>query len=130
VEGIVGHIRAVPTVGAVALCLLLSGCGSKVTESNYDKIRNGMTLREVEDILGKGEERSGGDDKVGKTGSSKSSIENGGGIPVDEIAREIVRSGKTFVWKENFGSGKIIIQFLQGKVSQKMMFREGRVVKE
>ena len=43
------------------LCLLLSGCNkSKVTKENFDKIKNDMTLKEVEDILGEGT-REGGD---------------------------------------------------------------------
>jgi hypothetical protein len=36
------------------------GCGSKVSKSNYDKISNGMTMAEVEGILGKGEKASAG----------------------------------------------------------------------
>ena len=36
------------------LCVALAGCsgGTKVTVENYDKIQNGMTLKEVEAILG------------------------------------------------------------------------------
>lgn len=35
---------------------LLTSCGdNKITKENYDKIENGMTLEEVEKILGKGE---------------------------------------------------------------------------
>jgi hypothetical protein len=42
--------------------LLLAGCGSKVSKSNYDKLKEGMTMAEVEGILGKGTvtETSGG----------------------------------------------------------------------
>jgi hypothetical protein len=34
------------------LCLALSACGSKVTKENYEKIKPGMTKKEVEAILG------------------------------------------------------------------------------
>ena len=37
----------------------LAGCGSKVTKSNFDQITNGMTLAQVEGILGKGAESTG-----------------------------------------------------------------------
>jgi hypothetical protein len=40
----------------VTLCLFVGGCQkSKLTKANYDKIKDGMTLAEVEAILGKGE---------------------------------------------------------------------------
>jgi hypothetical protein len=50
------------TVAMVGLLvgMMLVGCGSKVSKSNYDKIENGMTMEEVEGILGSGEEASAG----------------------------------------------------------------------
>ncbi|HOW17918.1 MAG TPA: DUF3862 domain-containing protein [Phycisphaerae bacterium] len=58
-------------VVVVAVLLLISGCG-KVTKGNYDKIQNGMTLAQVEAILGKGTEKAGVAGAVGKlTGSAK-----------------------------------------------------------
>ena len=46
--------RTLIGVALLALMLLLiSGC-SKVSESNYEKIENGMTVSQVEAILGKG----------------------------------------------------------------------------
>src|SRR5947209_8805494 len=39
---------------ALALCLLLTGCGSKVSKDNFEKIKPGMTQAEVEAILGTG----------------------------------------------------------------------------
>src|SRR5258707_11960175 len=36
-------------------CLLIGGCAKKVTKANFDKIATGMTLKEVEAVLGKGE---------------------------------------------------------------------------
>ena len=40
-------------------CTLVAGCGAKVSKSNYDKIADGMTVAQVEDILGKGAEEAG-----------------------------------------------------------------------
>ena len=52
------------------ILLFLSGCG-KVSKSNYDKIENGMTVSQVEGILGKGKE-AGAAGAIGNlTGSVK-----------------------------------------------------------
>lgn len=43
-----------------AALLLAAGCGSRINEENSKKIKGGMTLQEVEEILGKkGQEGSG-----------------------------------------------------------------------
>jgi hypothetical protein len=58
-------------VAALALVLTaLSGCGSKVTQSGYDKIANGMTVTQVEGILGKGTEKAGVGGAVGSLAGS------------------------------------------------------------
>lgn len=36
----------------VILLILLLGCGSKLTQENFDKIQNGMSMAEVKSILG------------------------------------------------------------------------------
>jgi hypothetical protein len=41
-------------VGLSLACTGIAGCGSKVSKGNYDKIDNGMTQQQVEDILGPG----------------------------------------------------------------------------
>jgi hypothetical protein len=41
---------------AFALAACAAGCASKVSQSNYDKIQPGMTVAEVEGILGNGGE--------------------------------------------------------------------------
>jgi hypothetical protein len=51
------------------LVALFVGC-SKVTSENYEKIQTGMTLAQVEQILGKGNERSGGGITIGDVGAS------------------------------------------------------------
>ena len=37
----------------LALCFCTLGCSSTITQSNFEKIRVGMTIQEVEGILGK-----------------------------------------------------------------------------
>lgn len=45
----------------LALCLFVSACADKrLTRANYDKIKDGMSLAQVEDILGKGDKETGG----------------------------------------------------------------------
>ena len=52
--------------------IMLAGCGSKVTKSNFDQVTNGMTLAQVEGILGKGTESTGAAGAVGSlAGSAK-----------------------------------------------------------
>ena len=36
----------------LALVLLIAGCGSRISQHNYDKIKDGMTQQQVEAILG------------------------------------------------------------------------------
>jgi hypothetical protein len=64
--------RSLIGVALLGLMLLfLSGC-SKVSQSNYDKIENGMTVSQVEAILGKGKEASGVGGAIGDlAGSAK-----------------------------------------------------------
>ena len=45
---------------AFLLVACVAGCASKITQANYDKIETGMTVGEVEDLLGMGQiEESG-----------------------------------------------------------------------
>ena len=54
--------RAGAVTALLFLCLLITGCGkNKVTKDNYEKIKNDMTLAEVEAILGKGAKDESGD---------------------------------------------------------------------
>ena len=79
---------------ALAVCLsaFLLGCGSKINQENYDKLKNGMTMEEVKAILGK------------PTESKTAGIG-----PL---------SGTTAVWKDSNGT-TINIKFLNGKVQLK-----------
>lgn len=42
----------------LAAMITLAGCGSSVTQSNYEKIKTGMSKSEVEAILGAGKEQA------------------------------------------------------------------------
>jgi len=39
--------------------MTVMGCGGKVSKDNYDKIKDGMSLADVEKLLGKGELQGG-----------------------------------------------------------------------
>ncbi len=88
-----GTTRRWMQVGALMLLCgaLLMGCGSKVTQENFDKIQTGMTEAEVTAILGNPTESS--------------SVTFG---PI---------GGTTSTWKAS--SGTITIQFVNGKVLAK-----------
>jgi len=62
----------------IAPAILVMGC-SKVTAENYDKIQTGMTSAQVEQILGKGTEQSGGGLAIGDLSASAKTVtwENG-----------------------------------------------------
>ena len=51
------------------LAVVFAGC-SKVTTESYDKIQSGMTVDQVEEILGKGEVETGGGIAIGDQGAS------------------------------------------------------------
>lgn len=75
--------------------LTLAGCGSKVTKSNFDQIKTGMTVAEVEAILGKGTEATGASGAIG----------------------DLAGSAKSVVWKD--GAKSITVNFLNDKVALK-----------
>lgn len=82
-------------LSVVALCLVAAfvvSCGSKINESNFDKIENGMPREKVIDILG--EPTDSGD--VGFGGFS----------------------GGMATWRDDDGN-VITIQFVNGKVKGK-----------
>ena len=86
-------------VGLLVLGLTLSvlpGCGSKVSKSNYDKVKTGMTQAEVEGILGKGTEKAGVGGALGG----------------------IAGSAKVLTWTE--GDKSITVTFLNDKVTAKV----------
>jgi len=73
-------VRYSKWIGLLLVGLMLGGlvgC-AKVTKGNYDKIQNGMTLSEVEGILGKGVEKAGGSGAIGNLAGSGKIITWGG----------------------------------------------------
>ena len=86
------------TFACVAMLLSVSvACGSKVSQANFEKIQAGMTLEEVQAILGPPSESSG------------MAI---GGL-----------SGSSSTWKSK--EGTISIQFFNGKVQAKSFSSPG-----
>lgn len=73
------------------LSLFLFGCDSKITEENFKKIENGMTMEQVKTILGEP--------------SNSNSLGVGGLI-----------SGTSATWKDDKTGATIDIQFLNDKV--------------
>jgi hypothetical protein len=97
---------------AVVLLLtmgLLAGCGrgsgGSLTRSNYDKIQEGMTLAEVESLLGKGK-------LVPLTDQVPA-----GPAQAQEIARLQAEGLETYLWES--GDKMVKVQFQRGKMVRK-----------
>ncbi len=89
-------VRHAISAFSLAIILTVAGCGgSAVTQSNYDKIQTGMSLSEVEAILGKGKEQA----------SSGGSF---GGITMN---------AKGMVWQD--GNKIITVMFMNDEVQSK-----------
>ena len=82
-------------LAATLLLLALAGCGSKINEENFARIEDGMTEKQVFEILGKPTETS----SVGALGVS----------------------GSAAVWKDE--DARISVQFVNGKVRLKQFDR-------
>jgi hypothetical protein len=78
----------------------------KVTKDNFEKIKNDMTVRQVEEILGEGT-RTGGD---GANVAGQFGIDVTGGASAPS-------SGMDYMWES--GRKSITVTFKQGKVVQK-----------
>jgi hypothetical protein len=94
-------------ITAPVLLVALAGCKSKLTMDNYTSVKNGMTLDEVENLLGPGEKQTEG---------QAASIASGmvGGIP-GAGGKKPPSTRELFLWKEDrvevsvtFESGKVI----------------------
>jgi hypothetical protein len=85
-------------------CALLTGCQSKITKANYEKVTEGMNLKEVENILGEGT-------KLGD--ASGTAAQFGVNLP----AAKTVGGGDTYYWES--GDKKITVIFVQDKVKWK-----------
>lgn len=87
----------------LVLCLLVTACiKNKVTKDNFDKIKEGMTLEEVEKILGKGTKEEG--DGTGTAAQF--------GVHIAQAPK--VGGGETYNWER--GGKTITVGINQGKV--------------
>lgn len=87
----------------VAICLLLPACiKSKVTKANFDKVKAGMTIEEVQAILGKGTLETG----------DGSNVAAQFGVALESAPR--VGGGETYKWES--GDKTITVVVRQGKV--------------
>lgn len=86
------------STAALALTLILAGCGSKVNEENFTRIQDGMTEQQVIELLGQPSETS-----------SVSAL----GV-----------SGTSAVWRAE--DAVISVQFVNGKVRLKQFDRPKR----
>jgi hypothetical protein len=80
----------------VTVAFFCTGCGSKLTKENYDKVKIGMTKDQVSEVLG--------------SAKNKSEMDAPG-------------LGKMETWSYDsigYGGKMIIITFLNGKVSDRM----------
>ena len=90
---------------ALALCLLIPACKSKVNKTNFEKVKDGMTLDEVEKVLGRGTKETGdGSNVAGQFGVAIPSTPTSGG-------------GETYTWESS--ANTITVTLRQGKVVHK-----------
>jgi hypothetical protein len=101
-----------PRTGIVLFfCFAVPACGnSKVTMANYDKIQLGMTLQQVEEILGKGDKEEAGD---GSNVAGQFGVDVGGGLNLSARASPV----ETYKWES--GNKLITVSILSGKVTYK-----------
>lgn len=96
--------RVLAALALIATLALLTACEPKVTAENFEKISDGMTIAQVQKILGAGDEEpapSGGT-SIGGSGM----LEGAAATPA-----------RTFIWKEE--NRQIIVVFQDGKVVNK-----------
>jgi hypothetical protein len=86
----------------LALCLLVPACKSKVNKANFDKIKAGMTLEEVENLLGKGTKEGGDGSNVAAQ------------FGVDLSSAPVAGAGETWTWESGGKSITVIVR--EGKV--------------
>ena len=94
--------RPILLAPAIALLTLLTACEPKLTMENYDKVTDGMTLVQVERILGSGTEEA----PSGGVGIGTSGMLSGTGS-----------QARNYVWKEE--NRQVVVTFQDGKVVNK-----------
>ncbi len=100
-SGLIATLLALAT--ACVLLVALAGCESKVTQANFDQITNGMTLGEVEKLLGSGTL----DEQPAGVNISAGGVGDGAKASKDQV----------YMWKD--GSAQVVVTFTDGKVVQK-----------
>lgn len=85
-------------------CLVSSGCKSKVTKDNFEKIKEGMSLSEVQAILGEGKLQADG---TGIPAAHGIHVGGGGGA----------RNSEIYLWESDERS--ITLTFVSGKLKHK-----------
>ncbi len=86
----------------------LAACGGGVSQETFDKIQVGMTVDQVEEVLGPGEEEKSVGRSVDSSGIVEESGDKGGG------------KVQSYVWED--GAKKIVVTFSEGKVLTKKKF--------
>jgi hypothetical protein len=108
---VLAFVVCVAFILAALLLPALFGSGERITKSNYEKIQNGMTMSEVEAILGK---REGGSFHIGRPvgpyGFSVTEIEVWGSKPSGGIFSLL------FWAPPEKREKRISVEFLRGKV--------------
>jgi hypothetical protein len=97
-------VRGVAASVVLAAAALLGGCDEKLTDENYERISNGMSISEVEGIIGSGtREDSGG------YGMTSAGIPTGGDSGSSKQ--------QTYTWEED--GKQVVIVFNDGKMMSK-----------
>ena len=96
-------VRAALVAAAVFLVTTTPGCDSGLDDETFDKISTGMTVDQVEGILGAGEREDVGGVSISGAGVA-------GGSPSQSTT-------KTFSWKS--GGKQIVVEFKDEKVVSK-----------
>lgn len=115
-------------IAALALCLLLSGCGKKpkLNKTNFDKIYDAMTLQDVEAVLGRGRELSA--ESKAPPGGSFGGAAGGIAIPADApkgpelLPRISLSGGKVMEWTEDNRVVQMVFVNDKMKVKEKKGF--------
>lgn len=97
--------RFASSVVLFALCLVLTGCKSKITLDNYAKIELGMSLEEVEHFLGNGTPAN----SDGSLVAAQVGVDVGSGASRSSTVE--------YVWER--GNNSITVAFRQDKVVAK-----------
>jgi hypothetical protein len=90
--------RVLLLFSTVLFSLLLVGCGSKISQSNFEKVQNDMTQEQVVAILGKPTESSSGG-FAGVSGGSMSWKDKNGEISVQLLNGKVIGKQSNFTSK-------------------------------